>query len=159
MEKDVLCATMTMTITVGVDLFFSWGVFLLVLYHIAAKFNKLKSSVCVCALCPCVRWRLVAWPPLNFLVKCALGDCHEGVLVYRLHFSIAVGVVVFNSFHSWLKATQQQISRDVSEDYLSHTVMYTAHGPKACGDPLVDQKLSFFLFNRFETIWRALDQP
>ena len=35
--------------------------------------------------------------------------------------------------------------------------MYTAHGPKACGDPLVDQKLSFFLFNRFETIWRALD--
>ena len=26
MEKDVLCATMTMTITVGVDLGFSWGV-------------------------------------------------------------------------------------------------------------------------------------
>ena len=27
MEKDVLCATMTITITTGVDLGFSWGVF------------------------------------------------------------------------------------------------------------------------------------
>ena len=26
LEKDVLCATITMTVTVGVDLGFSWGV-------------------------------------------------------------------------------------------------------------------------------------
>ena len=26
LEKDVLCATMTMTLTAGIDLVFSWGV-------------------------------------------------------------------------------------------------------------------------------------
>ena len=40
MEKDVLCATMNMTVTVGVDFGFFLGCFLLILYHIASKNEK-----------------------------------------------------------------------------------------------------------------------
>ena len=42
MEKDVLCATMT--ITVGVDSGFSWGVSFLILYHIKLAKNKKKKE-------------------------------------------------------------------------------------------------------------------
>ena len=37
MEKDVLYTTMIMTFTVGVDLGFVLGCFLLIFYHIAAR--------------------------------------------------------------------------------------------------------------------------
>ena len=40
MEKDVLYTTMIMTSTMGVDLGFVLGRFLLIFYHIAAKFKK-----------------------------------------------------------------------------------------------------------------------
>ena len=43
MEKDVLYTTMIMTFTVGVDLGFVLGCFLLIFYHIASMIKKGKS--------------------------------------------------------------------------------------------------------------------
>ena len=44
MEKDVLYTTMIMTFTVGVDLGFVLGCFLLIFYHIASMMKKNKKK-------------------------------------------------------------------------------------------------------------------
>ena len=58
LEKDVLCAIVAVTTTMGVDLGFSWvflgfflGCFLLIFYHIAAKTKITEQKLSLHVIC------------------------------------------------------------------------------------------------------------
>ena len=87
MENDVLCATMTMTIAVGVDVIgFFLGCFLLTLYHITAKNRKKAKRVYV--------YPRVTMPPAPPL--CVVGQVGFGFAILTL----AAGLTLHGSSHA-----------------------------------------------------------